>query len=98
MSKKIFIQVKHHSGQTGKFGIEQISEVLKDKKYEGYYGCLITSGFVSYETRQFTLNNNIDVIDGEKLVELIIYNLDKLSSDTKRVLGICSVPSIVEIG
>lgn len=60
-----------------------------------YFGYFITNGFVSDKTRQIAAENNIEVMDGEDLVELIIDNLDKLSMDTKRSLGICSIPSII---
>ena len=88
MSKKIFVQVKHHNGESGSYGIQQVI-------YEEYEGYFITSGFVSDETRKIASENNIDVMDGEELVQLIIDNLDKLSKGTKRSLGICSIPTII---
>lgn len=95
MSKKILVQVKHHDGESGSYGIQQVIDVLKQKEYEEYEGYFITSGFISDETRKIASENNIDVMDGEELVQLIIDNLDKLSKGTKRLLGICSIPTII---
>lgn len=95
MSKKILIQVKHHHGESGSYGIQQIVKALEDEYYRDYEGYFITSGFISEETRKIAKENNIKVIDGKRLVDIIIKNLDKLSVNTKVLLGICRIPSIV---
>lgn len=95
MSKKIFVQVKHHSGYSGSQGIQQVIDVLSQKEYEGYEGYFITSAMVSDDVRAFAEENGIEVMDGNALVELIVNNLDKLSETTKRLLGICIVPRML---
>lgn len=97
MSKKIFVQVKHHSGYSGRHGIEQIINVLALKEYEEYDGCFITSAMVTDDARKLADKNGIEVMDGNRLVELIINNLDKLSETTKRLLGICVIPHMASI-
>lgn len=72
MSKKIFVQVKHHSGYSGRHGIEQIINVLALKEYEEYDGCFITSAMVTDDARKLADKNGIEVMDGNRLVELII--------------------------
>ena len=94
MSKKIFVQVKHHKGYSDTTGIKQLIEVLGDEKYQDYEGCLVTSALVDDKVRQCARNNNISVIDGVELVSLIVDNLNRLSETTKRRLGICSIPYI----
>lgn len=95
MSKKIFVQVKHHSGYSGRQGIQQVIDVLAQKEYEGYEGYFITSAMVADDVRAFAEENDIEVMDGNALVELIVNNLDKLSETTKRLLGICIVPRML---
>lgn len=95
MSKKIFVQVKHHSGYSGKEGIQQIIDVLAQKEYEGYEGYFITSALLADDVRLFAEENDIEVMDGNALVELIVNNLDGLSETTKRLLGICVVPRML---
>ncbi len=97
MSKKIFVQVKHHSGYSDKYGIEQIIKVLALDEYSDYEGYFITSAMVSDEVRKFAEENEIEVMDGNGLVELIVSNIDKLSSETKRSLGISVIPHMVSI-
>lgn len=95
MSKKIFVQVKHHSGYSGRQGIQQVMDVLAQKEYEGYEGYFITSAMLTDNVRLFAEENDIEVMDGNALVELIVTNLDKLSETTKRLLGICIVPRML---
>lgn len=94
MSKKIFVQVKHHSGNSGKEGIEQIVKVLKCDEYKDHDGYFITSADINDDVRKFASENGIEVMDGMDLVELIIANLNRLSNKTKYQLGICSIPLI----
>lgn len=95
MSKKIFVQVKHHSGFSGKDGIQQVIDVLKQEEYLEYEGYFVTSANIDEQTRLFAADNDIEVMDGESLVELIIGNLDKLSETTLRLLGISPYPHIL---
>ena len=97
MSKKIFVQVKHHSGFSGKEGIQQIIDVINDNEYRDYDGYFITSAMISDEDRRFANSNGIEVMDGNDLADLIVSNISALSETTKRLLGICSIPHIISI-
>lgn len=97
MSKKIFVQVKHHSGYSGDEGIRQIIDVLEQDEYKDYDGYFITSALVEDNVRDYAAKHNIEVMDGEALVELIVNNLNNLSETTKRTLGICGVPRMLTL-
>ena len=97
MSKKIFVQVKHHSGVSGKEGIQQVIDVLRQEEYLEYEGYFVTSAAVDEDTRKFGIDNGIEVMDGEALVDLIINNLNKLSPTTIRLLGISPYPNILTV-
>lgn len=97
MSKKIFVQVKHHSGYSGKEGIEQIVKVLQCDEYKDYDGYFITSAAIDDDVRSLASEQGIEVMDGMDLVELIITNLNHLSNTTKYLLGICTIPRVVDI-
>ncbi len=92
-SVKIFAQVKHHSGFTGKTGINQVIGAIKEG-YEDHIPYFITSGEVSEDVRNYAEENNVNVVDGNKLADMIFDNLSKLSGDTKKKLGIVMVPNI----
>lgn len=93
MSVNIYAQVKHHSGYSGKKGIDQIigAVALKEPGCQGYF---ITSASVSDDDRKYAQDNNIRVIDGDELVDIIFDNRNKLSKDTMKRLGIVMVPTI----
>lgn len=95
MSKKIFVQVKHHSGYSGKEGIKQLIDVLQQDKYLDYDGYFVTSASVNEETLNYAKENNIDVIDGKALIELIVNNIEHLSVTTLRSLGISLFPHLL---
>ena len=95
MSQQIFVQVKHHSGFSGKDGIQQIIDVLKQDEYKEYEGYFITSADIDEQTRDFAADNGIQVMNGDDLVELIISNLNKLEGTTLRHLGISPYPHIL---
>ena len=94
-STKIFVQVKHHSGYSGDWGIQQLLAVLKREEYKEYKGWFITSALVSEEVRREAAENDIEVVDGNALVDLVTEHFNFLSETTKRQLGICSIPRIL---
>lgn len=95
MSKKIFVQVKHHSGLSGKEGIQQVIDVLKQDEYKEYEGYFVTSADIDEQTTIFAADNDIEVMDGNALAELIINNIGNLSETTIRLLGISPYPHIL---
>ena len=93
MSVNIYAQVKHHSGYSGKKGIDQIIGAVAAKE-PGCQGFFITSALVFDDDRKYAEDNNIRVIDGNALVDIIFDNRNKLSDDTRKRLGIVMVPTI----
>lgn len=97
MNKKIFVQVKHHSGISPRSGIQQVIDVLKQTEFEDYDGYFITSADVDPADMLFAKENGIEVMDGSDLVELIIADIDELSTTTKQQLGICKFPVLLNL-
>lgn len=93
---KLLVQVKHHYGETGKWGIQQLEEIKNQDKgdYSDYQLMLITSAAVSEDLRIYADERDISIIDGDELVNLIFDSINKLSDETKIKLGICEIPLI----
>lgn len=98
-SVRIYAQVKHHSGYSGRAGIDQIIQAVSDRNKDGddCKGVFITSARVAEEDQEYAEENNISVIDGEKLVDIILERIDELSNATKNRLGIVIVPSVFSL-
>ena len=95
MSVKIYAQVKHHAGLSGVEGIDQVIGAVStnQKDHVGYF---ITSADVSDTDRECAENTSVTVIDGKRLVDIIYANLNLISMDTKKRLGIVMVPQIFD--
>jgi len=92
----LFIQVKHHNGITSNWGIEQLKEYpISSDDYSCYRKVLITTGNLSEKDKESAQSNNIVIIEGEALVDLIYDNIDKLDISTKILLGIVNIPSLI---
>lgn len=89
---KILIQVKHHKGYTSEWGLQQLDEIKKNAERNDHIYVLITSAEIDIKVREIAEEKDIVVIDGGKLSEWILDNLNKLSAGTKIKLGISSVP------
>ena len=96
-SVNIYVQVKHHSGVSGRTGIEQIIQAVKDLNSDGHdcKGMFVTSAGVADADQEYAEENNISVIDGEKLVDIIYERIDRLSNATKTKLGIVVAPTVL---
>lgn len=92
----ILAQVKHHSGFSSEFGIEQLKGALEDDRFSGHDGWFITSGMVGDEARKVAENAGIKVMEGPDLVSLILLHVDGLSLTTRNKLGIGSIPMLLE--
>ena len=97
---KLIIQVKHHRGQTGGWGVEQLA-ALDDSKYQEenesrlILKWLITTATVSEELSESAASSNIQIMDGEAFVEWLYNNWQALSDGTLNQLGISRTPSMV---
>lgn len=92
---KIFIQVKHHSGFTNDYGLDQLNIIKNSDKYVDYKYVFITSADIPDNVRKKAEDLDIDCMDGKELVEWIYENINKLSDEVKNKLGISSVPQIL---
>lgn len=95
----LLIQVKHHYGYSGEYGINQLLEIRKyvDSSYSNYQMVFITSALVTEELLKYAHKENVKVIDGRELVDWITEKIDELSIESKAILGICEAPRLVEL-
>lgn len=91
--KNVLVQVKHHRGLTGQYALEQIKASESDLDID-LDRWVITTGSVDERFSSLADELNINVMDGQKLVEWIYANLESLSSETKAKLGILNVPQL----
>jgi predicted Mrr-cat superfamily restriction endonuclease len=94
----LLIQVKHHQGITGHWGIRQLEEINNQSKidYSDHQLVLVTSASVSESLLEEANKLDITVIDGKGLVDWIFDCIEELPEMTKTKLGICEVPRTVE--
>lgn len=95
-STRIYAQVKHHVGFSGREGIDQIIQAIHNRNEMGeeYKGVFITTASLSEDDKKYAEDNNITTIDGDRIVEVITSNLGRLSKTTITKLGVVMVPSI----
>jgi restriction system protein len=92
----LFLQVKHHNGNTNNWGIEQLKAYdISNDDYAFYRKILITTGELSDIDKKLAHDNNIIVIEGIILVDWIYDNIEKLDISTKISLGITNRPSLI---
>lgn len=91
-SNRVFIQVKHHKGETGDWGIRQLAAIDDDEHVDKW---LITTANVTDNTLSFAKDENVSVKDGEALVDWIYDRIDQLSPSTKEQLGIGILPLVI---
>ncbi len=95
--QKFLVQVKHHSGVTGTWGAEQLTEILKleNDLFSEYRLVLVTSAIPSDELLNFCEMKDIIIVSGSDLSEWIFNSLQKLKYETKKRLGISDVPTLL---
>ena len=91
----MLIQVKHHIGTTDSHGIKQLI-AFDDRGYENAKKILITTADISEESREMAESHDIQVINGEQLMDIIYQHIRKLSQKFKTQLGIIDIPMMVE--
>lgn len=94
---EILVQVKHHSGHSDNWGIEQLKAIQKSKAFDDSTKlCFLTSGHISEDVINDAEIAGIMTIDGNELMNWIFDNIDKLNPETKRKLGITSIPYMID--
>lgn len=94
-STKILVQVKHHRGNSGDWGVRQLIGALAHPAYSDCNGYFITSAAIPADVQKLAQEHGIEVMDGAALVDLILNDLNQLSETTRRQLGICRVPRLL---
>ncbi|QEY27206.1 hypothetical protein D0T92_08685 [Neisseria zalophi] len=92
----LLIQAKHHKGETNGHGLKQLI-AYKDKDDD--VDCqkwLITTAKVSDKNKQLAEQHNINIMEGEELVDWIYESIPHLSEKTKQALGIMEIPSLLK--
>lgn len=94
---KILIQVKHHQGTSGDWGIEQLVEIKNSSKdiYKDHALIFVTSANIYPEAIKKAEKNDIIVISGLELIDWIMDSLPRLSNETKIKLGIVELPQLL---
>lgn len=93
----LLVQVKHHQGYTNEHGIRQLQEIRRahQGEYDDHQRVLVTSASVSEELLKIAEEANITVIGGLELADWISEHIEKLSQNTKAILGIYEVPAVL---
>lgn len=94
---KVLIQVKHHTGLSDDYGINQLKLIKESGLYDFDYLVFVTSAKISDENRNLAEKVDIKVIDGDELINWIYDDIDKLSDDTLYELGISTTPHLINI-
>ncbi|MHC4270653.1 MAG: restriction endonuclease [Planctomycetota bacterium] len=95
-SANLLVQVKHHQGISGEWGLKQLEEIrkLSQKDYSDHVLIFVTSAEVTTDLRKKAESLSFIVIDGHGMADWIYENLNKLELKTKIKLGICEVPAL----
>lgn len=91
-STKLYIQVKHHIGNTGLHALRQLQDLDTDEDIERW---IITTGTVSREMVEEAESQGIGVMDGESFADWLIDQAPQLSPATLNKLGVSSLPSLL---
>lgn len=96
--QKLFVQVKHHQGESSDWGLEQLKAAknILDKDNKDFQLVFITTAGISDDVIEKAYENNIVCIDGQKLVDWVYDNLTSISEPTKEALHIIFVPQIID--
>lgn len=97
VESKLLFQVKHHSGISDSWGIEQLLEIKKQlpEIYKSHKLVFVTSADVGSTLIEKAENNDVVVLNGIDLVDWIYDSLKKISNETKYKLGIIEFPETI---
>jgi restriction system protein len=93
---KILVQVKHHSGYTDDWGIQQLNEIKESQEYKDHKYVLVTSANISEGLRNRAEELGMNAMDGNELSDWIIENINLLKPETRIKLGISSIPQLTD--
>ncbi|MDE1549840.1 restriction endonuclease [Jeotgalibaca caeni] len=93
--QKVIIQIKHHSGFSDSYGLQQLVAAKKELDKNEYKLIFITTAKVNNNVQEEAENLEITLIDGSELVDWIFENIEELSDASKQKLSISVIPHIL---
>ncbi|GAB2991741.1 restriction endonuclease [Psychrosphaera aestuarii] len=91
-SNRVFIQVKHHKGNTSDWAVKQLVDIDEDEHHDKW---VVTTGRVDDSTISLASEHNIKVMNGEDLIDWVYNRIGHLSPKFKEQLGISILPQII---
>lgn len=97
-STTLLVQAKHHEGESGAFGVKQLEEAVrqlneKTSTYEDSVCWLITTAdSITQEAKERAEIAGISTMVGQEFADWLYDRIGKLSNETRRKLGISTVP------
>jgi len=91
----LYIQVKHHKGNTSIHGIKQLEAFDVSDDIAFYRKILITTGDISEKIRKNAEKYEIIILDGKQFVNWLYGSIEDIRTSTKTALGISSIPSLL---
>lgn len=72
---RLYVQIKKHQGESGTKAVEQLIKIIEEDREESAQGCAITLGTFSENAEELADENDIILINGDKLIDLFIERL-----------------------
>ena len=92
--RTILAQVKHHSGYSDDWGLQQL-RAIQQQGYEGDYTYVfITSARIADQVREQAEKWNIIALDGAELADWIVDHIEQLPAELRIQLGVSGVPQL----
>jgi len=94
--QKLLVQVKHHQGQSGDHGIEQLLAVPEEapQTYEDHKLVYVTTGEVKESAAEKAATHDIDVLGGSEFIDWLLDHVDQINPRMRRQLGISDLPQL----
>ena len=96
--QEVFVQVKHHQGYTGNWGLKQLEQIKESEEYKerDISWVLLSTADFSPEVEEEAGKLQITLIDGKYFVEALFDRIPTLDPELRRKLGISSVPVFLQ--
>lgn len=88
-------QVKHHFGETDESGVKQLVKAKESGKFNVAYSILITTAFLNDAAKTLADNHDIVCMERTAFATWLYDNINKLSIETRKKLGISTVPQLL---
>jgi len=94
--QKLLVQVKHHQGDSGTHGIEQLVAIPEQapEEYEEHKLVFVTTGSVNEAVRSRASNHDIDVLEGHDFADWLLDHVNEMNPQMRRRLGISELPQL----